>query len=314
MIALVASALGLSGLAADAQRGVDMLVNDPKFHAPVIESLAPPATVESATDGGVPAVIVHGMGDAGTNPGMRSICATVGKKYPGKFTLCSTTADGSSSIFTSMPKQLVQFTAELRSHPELANGFKAVGLSQGNYLLEAYIALVNNPPVKSFVSICGPLEGEGTCPDNIAFKLICPLWKLDPYGASLAFSGYWKDTANKAHYLEKSPLLANVLNERDSKNATIAENFKALEALVLIEATEDTMIEPKESAQHGFWAWGGDKKTIVPMEQSDGYKGDWIGLKSLDEAGKIHKSSFVGEHIRFNSSYWDTVVLPYLAD
>jgi len=319
MIALLAAAgaVAFSGdvtMSGDVQRGIEALVTgDSPTHAPVIESLATVEDSLKTADAGTPAVIVHGMGDAGTNPGMKSICATVGKKYPGKFTLCSTTADGGASITTSMPKQLEQFTAEVRSHPELANGFRAVGLSQGNFLLEAYIALVNNPPVKTFVSICGPLEGEGTCPDNIAFKLVCPVWKLDPYGF-LAFSGYWKGVSNQAEYLKRSPLLASVLNERDTKNATVAANFKALDALVLIMGTEDTIIVPRESSQHGFWAWAGDKKTIVPMEESDGYKGDWIGLKTLDEAGKLHKSSFVGEHIRFNSSYWDTVVLPHLAN
>ena len=99
---------------------------------------------------------------------MKSICATVPNKYPGQFVLCSTTADGTKSIFTPMDKQLEEFTTEIRSHPELAKGFDAVGLSQGNYLIEAYISLVNDPPVKNFVSICGPLEGEASCPENIA--------------------------------------------------------------------------------------------------------------------------------------------------
>eukprot|EP00656_Telonema_subtile_P011409 TRINITY_DN1564_c0_g1_i1.p1 TRINITY_DN1564_c0_g1~~TRINITY_DN1564_c0_g1_i1.p1 ORF type:complete len:353 (-),score=98.16 TRINITY_DN1564_c0_g1_i1:341-1399(-) len=310
-VAVAGIVLASSDIYADHDRGVDLLVNDPAYHAPIIESLA--GEVQTITDGGLPAVIVHGMGDSGTNPGMKSICATVGKKYPGKFTLCSTTAEGVASITTSMPKQLEAFTAEVRSHPELKDGFNAVGLSQGNVLIEGYIALVNDPPVKSFVSICGPLQGEGTCPDNIAFKLVCPLWKIAPYGSGLAFAGYWKDISNKDKYLSKSTYLAQVLNEGATKNATIADNFKALNNLVLIEATEDTMIVPKESEQHGFWAWGGDKKSIVAMEDSDGYKGDWIGLKTLDTAKKISKSSFVGEHIRFNSSYWDGYVLPFLA-
>ena len=195
------------------------------YRAPVIKSLGGPSlrnTVKNADY--VPTVIVHGMGDSGTNPGMKSICATVPNKYPGQFVLCSTTADGSASIFTSMPKQLEEFTTEVRSHPELSKGFDAVGLSQGNYLIEAYISLVNDPPVKNFVSICGPLQGEASCPENIAFELICPIWKLDPYGANLAFSGYWKNTKDQAGFKTKSKLLADVLNARDTKNATVAEN------------------------------------------------------------------------------------------
>jgi len=286
-----------------------VLDNTKHIHAPLIESLG--EAVNSAANR--PAVIVHGMGDSGTNPGMKSICATVPKKYPGTFVLCSTTADGMKSIFTKMPDQVSQFAAEVRSHPELANGFNAVGLSQGNTVLEGYIALYNDPPVHNFVSICGPLQGEGTCPDNIAFKLICPIWKLDPYGAGLAFSGYWKDVKNEQNYKQKSTFLADVLNERDTKNSTVAGNFKSLNALVMIEATEDTMIVPKESEQYGFWAWGDTSHSkIVALRDSEGYKGDWIGLQTLDKAGKVHNASFVGEHIRFSSDFWDSTVLPYL--
>ena len=217
-----------------------------------------------------------------------------------------------------MPEQLAQFTAEVRSHPELARGFNAVGLSQGNVLVQAYIALVNDPPVHNFVSICGPLEGEATCPSNIMFDLICPVWKLDPYGAGLAFSGYWKGTKNETEYRAKSTLLADVLNERSPtrKNATVKAHFTSLNALVTIEATEDTMIVPKESEQFGMWQWGtsGKNAPIVAMRDSEGYAGDWIGLRTLDEAGKLRNSSFVGEHIRFTSAYWDAEVLPYLGN
>jgi len=289
--------------------------NTRHLRAPVIKPVGEPAL--AATGKAMrPSVIVHGMGDSGTNAGMKSICATVPKKYPGAFVLCSTTADGAASISTTMPEQVKQFTAEVRSHPELANGFNAVGLSQGNFLIEAYVALVNDPPVYNFVSICGPLQGEATCPKNIAFDLICPIWKLDQYGAKLAFSGYWKGTKDKNEYLAKSPLLADVLNERDTKNATVAAHFKSLNSLVLIEATQDTMIEPKESEQFGMWQWGtsGSSAPIVAMRDSEGYKGDWIGLQTLDKAGKIFNSSFVGEHIRFTSEYWDSEVLPYLGN
>jgi len=293
-----------------------MLANTRGYWAPVLESGIILAEENPKNQTYRPAVIVHGMGDAGTNPGMKSICKTVGEKYPGIFTLCSTTADGALSITQKMPKQVEAFTNEVRSHPELAQGFNAVGLSQGNFLLEAYIALVNDPPVHNFVSICGPLEGEATCPDNLAFDLICPIWKLDPYGADLAFSGYWKNTKDKETYLKKSTLLADLLNEKPVKNATTAQNFKNLNALMMILATKDTMIEPKESEQHGMWAWGtgGHKAPITALRDSEGYQGDWIGLKTLDEAGKLHNSSFEGEHIRFNLSYWDNVVLPYLGN
>jgi hypothetical protein len=121
----------LARLHADAARGINILVSSPAYHAPILGSVAAPAWDAAAPrdSANLPAVIVHGMGDAGTNPGMKSICKTVGEKYPGTFTLCSTTADGAFSITDSMPSQVEKFTAEVRSHPELAHGFNAVGLS-----------------------------------------------------------------------------------------------------------------------------------------------------------------------------------------
>jgi len=310
----VASATAFTGFS-DEQ--LDDIVSKTKdiYWAPEIESVSAP---EVALVGQTyrPSVIVHGMGDSGTNSGMKSLCKTVSDKYPGAFVLCSTTADGGASISKLMSKQLSDFHAEVLSHPELANGFNAVGLSQGNTIVESYVALINDPPIFNWVSICGPLQGEATCPKNLAFDAICPIWKLDPYGAPLAFSSYWKNTKDEAGFAKKSRFLADVLNARDTKNATVTANWKKLNTLLVVEATKDTMIEPKESEQFGMWKWGteGRKAPIVAMRDSEGYAGDWIGLKTLDTAGKLKNSSFVGEHIRFSSDYWDQNVLPLLGN
>ena len=82
-------------------------------------------------------------------------------------------------------------------------------------MLRAYIQKVNNPPVHKFISICGPNNGVGTCPDNILYKAVCPLWKISPY-KHLAFSDYWKDVTKKDDYLKKSNWLADMNNERDT--------------------------------------------------------------------------------------------------
>jgi palmitoyl-protein thioesterase len=291
--------------------------NTREIWAPEIQLVSEPAI--NATDVGKtyrPTVIAHGMGDSGKNKGMMSLCQTVRDKYPGSFVLCSTTADSGKSITMTFIEQLAAFREEIASHPELANGFNAVGLSQGNYLIESYVALVNDPPVYNFASICGPLYGIGTCPKNIAFDAVCPVWKLDPYGAPLAFSSYWKGTMDKDKYLEKSVLLADVLNEKQQKNATVKANWLKLNQLLMIEADKDTMLVPRNTELGGMWAWGsqGNKAPIVTLQASEGYQGDWIGLKTLDQLGKLRNSTFEGEHIRFTSEYWDANILPLLGN
>ena len=223
-----------------------------------------------------------------------------------------------SSITTKLDKQLEEFTAEVRADPLLKGGFSAVGLSQGNLVLRAYIERVNDPPVHQFISVCGPNNGVGTCPDNLAFKSVCPLWRLAKYSAPISFADYWKDAANEQQYLDKSRFLADLNNERQTKNATYARNMRGLKKLVLVEALNDTMVIPHESESFGFWQWGqsahGRHKLVVPMRETEGYKGDWIGLKSLDTSGRLKHHVYVGDHLRFSNDFWEKTVLPYLGE
>merc|ERR1719426_331097 len=85
------------------------------------------------------------------------------------------------------------------------------------------------------------------------------------------------EAKDKDMYLKKSKMLADVLNEKATKNANVTANFKSLNSLVMIEATKDTMIEPRESEQYGMWQWGttGKNAPIVALRDSEGYQGDW---------------------------------------
>ena len=58
---------------------------------------------------------------------------------------------------------------------------------------------------------------------------MCPLWKISPYTAPIAFSDYWKEVGDEATYLSKSRWLADMNNEKETKNATYAvSSFLAL--------------------------------------------------------------------------------------
>ena len=48
------------------------------------------------------------------------------------------------------------------------------------------------------------------------------------------------------------------------------------------------------------------------MRDTQLYKEDLIGIKTMDEAGKIKLNSFVGNHLQFSDQFWNTEVLPYL--
>jgi len=257
---------------------------------------------------------MHGMGDAGPNPGMQSLARSVSEMYPQKYSIAVSVADGLASILEPMDRQLLEFAKAVRADPKLAKGFDAVGLSQGNLLVRAYIERINDPPVRRFVSICGPHAGIGTCPANPVYQLICPIWKLDKYGAGIAFSDYWKGVTDRTDYLAHNGFLPDINNERPGiKNQTYVDNMLKLEKYALVQAVWDTMLVPRETSQFGFWPWGAEYGGIVPMEKSEGYKSDWIGLRTLDETGRLKKLEFVGDHLQFTSEWWSANILPIFA-
>ena len=287
---------------------------------PVIElprARMPTISAVAASSGGsdfstlTPVVFLHGEGDKGDNPGMQSLCKTASDAYPGLYVVCASVASGIASITTPLAEQVEEFAQYVNSDARLAMGFHGVGLSQGGLVLRGYVETRNTPPVRRLISLCTPHGGSSACPSNALYKMVCPLWRLAPYTARLAFADYWKDAGDQSTYLDRSRWLADINNERHSKKATYRSNMRSLERYVLVEATNDTTVAPHASESHGFYEWGGSG-AIVPLRQSDGYKGDYIGLRNLDEAGRLHTLTYEGDHLAFSPRWWSEVVIPHL--
>ena len=69
----------------------------------------------------------------------------------------------------------------------------------------------------------------------------------------------------------------------------------------MVKAMGDTMVFPNE----GEW-WGhfkdGNMKEVVPMNQTEWYTEDLFGLKTADQAGRIHFESTPGNHLQFTEA------------
>lgn len=114
-----------------------------------------------------------------------------------------------------------------------------------------------------------------------------------------------------ATYEKDSVFLPALNNEHStSKFAELREtSFANINAGLFGMFTQDTMIYPKETA----WFQGLDKKgNVQPLEESDFYKNDNIGLKTLNEAGKITFSKIEGDHLQFTTQYIKETVIPFL--
>jgi len=52
--------------------------------------------------------------------------------------------------------------------------------------------------------------------------------------------------------------------------------------------------------------------TVEAIEDSTFYKEDYIGLRSLIEAGKVEYVSIVGDHLEFSEADIDNYFIPFL--
>ena len=59
---------------------------------------------------------------------------------------------------------------------------------------------------------------------------------------------------------------------------------------------------------------GEDDEVIVPMRQQPIYQDDRIGLRTLDESGRVHLNTCEGAHMRISDDCWKPLVLKFCGD
>ena len=80
----------------------------------------------------------------------------------------------------------------------------------------------------------------------------------------------------------------------------------------MIKAKHDSVIVPRESSWFGFYDYDG--KTIIPLEESDFYINDNIGLRQLMEEGKVIFYEIDQEHVLYNMKEYRDEILSFFLD
>jgi palmitoyl-protein thioesterase len=96
-------------------------------------------------------------------------------------------------------------------------------------------------------------------------------------------AGYFRDPRDLDKYLADSVFLPYVNNE-NTVDQSIIERFTALNGAMFVMFDADTVVYPRES--EWFWELQANG-SITKVEDTDFYKNDLIGLKQLNEAGKV---------------------------
>uniref|UniRef100_A0A7S1CYF3 Palmitoyl-protein thioesterase 1 n=1 Tax=Cyclophora tenuis TaxID=216820 RepID=A0A7S1CYF3_CYCTE len=291
----------------------------------------------------LPIVFAHGMGDSCFNDGFRNLVKRSSNLMGGVYSVCVPTGknqaeDTNNGYFLNMDASVEIFAANIRKDPKLANGFHAIGLSQGNNVIRGYIAKHNYPPVHTFISINGVNAGEGAVPycrpsykkptittttkNDVAFPSMCDLLMeqasraaYTTYAQSHSFqANYWRDPRESEFpTYQKYAQLAQWNNEGLVFNQTLKENYARTSKFVWVLATEDGMVWPKEGEQWGAPDPKNPFQHILPREETAWFVQDLFGLRSAEEDGKNFYESFQGDHLRFSMKQYDEWLTKYLS-
>ena len=123
-------------------------------------------------------------------------------------------------------------------------------------------------------------------------------------------SGYFRVSNHLSKFKNSESLLLEINNQGETIDTNAKARFASLDKLVLIAFKQDTMITPKDSAHFGEY----DKNhKLVEMKDTESYKNDLFGLKSLDEAGKIIKFWLDEKHCWYGFGDIDMYIIPYIS-
>lgn len=284
----------------------------------------------------LPVVFAHGMGDSCFNSGMQHIGSHTSELLGGVYVTCVPTGDTQSEdttngYFLNMDASVDIFAAKIALDPKLANGFHAIGFSQGNNVIRGYIARYNDPPVNTFLSVNGVNAGVGAVPycrpselsqSSIIKGGMCDL--LMEQASRRAYTewtqqhsfqaNYWRDPrpVEREKYQQFSQLAR--WNNEGNFNQTIKDNYGKTEKFVWVMATEDEMVWPAEGEHWGAPDPNDPFHTILAMKETDWYKKDLFGLKTAEEAGKNFFESFDGDHLQFQMEDFDRWINTYFAE
>ncbi|XP_037038878.1 lysosomal thioesterase PPT2 homolog [Bradysia coprophila] len=263
-----------------------------------------------------PVVLIHGIL---TGPAsMLIIEGEVKKMHPDTIVYNFGQYAGWSSLENAW-HQVDELGTELMSlckvHPD---GIHLLGYSQGGLLSRAIIESFPDHCVKNFISLSSPQAGQyGTAFLHLIFPNLVAQTAYQLFysyvGQHTSVGNYWNDPHQHDLYLQYSSFLPYINNELNSVNSTkFRDGMLKLNLAVFIGGPSDGVITPWESSHFGFYD---EDDNVVPMHKRSIYRKDSIGLKTLEDQGKLKMLTFQDvrhKEWHLNVDIINDAIIPYL--
>lgn len=248
-------------------------------------------------------------------------------------------SDQKAGFFGSVNDQIDKVCQDLQEVKELKNGFDAIGFSQGGQFLRGYVERCNSPSIRNLVTMGSQHMGIADLPACKPGDIFCKLAEgalrggiyTDYAQSNLITAQYFRDPTNYANYqkyLEANHFLTDINNEV-LQNKKYKERLQSLDAFLMLMFDKDVVsavvlnwkiltltrinasqtVRPKESSWFASYPIANDdgmtfknESKVLPLRQSDLYKQDKLGLKTLDKRGSLVMDVCHGAHMQIDSA------------
>ena len=245
------------------------------------------------------------------------------EKYLNTKVYCIEIGNGSiNSITMNLEQQSKIACDKIKNHPAFQNKFNIFGVSQGTIISRYIIEKCNyKGKIQNYVSLMGPQMGIGYIPKLTCGKLCDYINKVvsdyenkNPQKLMkiLGPASYWKYRYHYDRYLKHNVYLKDLNNEGDVKKEEYKNRILSLNKILLIKGSQDTVICPKESSWFEFYDTKG--QYIVPLKDSEFYKKDFIGLRKMNEQGKVKFALFNAKHVGYSEKEFVEHIVSFLKD
>jgi palmitoyl-protein thioesterase len=242
----------------------------------------------SASAGAVPVVVLHGLESSSEK--MVPLCEWIEETFSKKVINIEIGDGAKTSLYTPLPNQLTELCNTIYENKALEKGFDFIGISQGGLLARGYVEQCNNYPVHNLITLVTP-HGGAFIRDSKENKLMY----TDYSQKHLSFAGYWRNPSILEIYLEKSVYLPYINNEKEHQQRDkYRNNIISLSNFVMIWSPKDEVVYPPESGKFSFLDKAMD---IIPIEETELYKEDRLGLKFLNDNERLHQYKTNCSHV-----------------
>jgi palmitoyl-protein thioesterase len=257
--------------------------------APVHVPLLPTALISAIR----PIVLLHGLASNAEN--MHPLSDWIEMTFQRRVINMEIGNGIKTSLYMPLPLQLNELCQNIYANADLKDGFDFIGISQGGLLARGYVERCNVYPVHNLITLVSPHGGT-------FFKWLDVDMYSRFYQNHLSVSNYWRDPQDLSVYLANCSYLPILNNEvmtyflhadddvsEEETYLLLADKqrnqIKTLENLVLVWSPNDRIVVPPQSAIFSFF---NDRYEVVPLQETDLYQTDALGLKYLDENNKLH--------------------------